>query len=488
MKLSKQKHLPSKLKRTGLALASMTLAFVGWGYLSHLSGGKSANDRETLLSEARVGGKKTDSEGGASILMNDPFMKKQKWGLEKTAAGRAWEITKGSKDIVVAVIDTGIDKHKDLVDNLWTNPGESGVVQNAFCSKQKNPLELKECNKATNGIDDDANGFIDDVHGWNFVQNNNLLYDNHGHGTHISGIIGAHSKDSDGVSGVAPKVSIMTLKYFDPKVPNTNNLKNTIDAIRYAVKMKANIINYSGGGTDYSPEEFAAIKEAEQAGVLVVAAAGNERSNSDEAGKHYYPADYDLTNIISVTAVNKEETKVLPSSNYGVRTVDLAAPGENIYSTLPNNGYGLMTGTSQATAFVTGVAVLILAHNPDFSASDVKKYVLRTGDEYPTLLSKTGTAKLLNSYRALTSLDMGVSVSGVVAANTAKVDARAFAANTNLNEIKFDTSALNNGAPTAASEDPNGDAESIAMFGRDFMKALNESAGGKAGSASETKN
>lgn len=473
-------RLQSRVTRLTLGFFCLGVAFTGWGALSHFFGGQTSTHRLASFSEAKHGGKKTDSLGGSNVLMNDPFMNQHKWGLEKTAAQRAWEITQGSKDIVVAIIETGIDtKHKDLVDNLWENPGETGVVENEYCRRQSNPLSIKECNKAINGIDDDGNGFIDDVHGWNFVHNNNDLTDNHGHGTHIAGIIGANSKDGSGVKGVAPKVSIMVLKYFDPKTPNSNTLKNTIQAIRYAIQMKADIINFSGGGTDYSAEEFEAVKEAERAGILFIAAAGNERSNSDEAGKHYYPADYDLTNIISVTAVNKEETKVLPSSNYGVRTVDLAAPGENIYSTLPNNSYGLMTGTSQATAFVTGVAALVKSINPEFNASEIKKYILRTGDEYPTLLSKTGTAKLLNSYRALTSFDMGVSVSGVVAANTAKLKPEAFAAGRDLSEIKFDTSALKNGE--TSNEDSIGDPESIAMFGRDFMKALE----GSRGSASD---
>jgi subtilisin family serine protease len=411
-----------------------------------------ADHRQVLLTDTdKAKAANETKEKTSSVLLNDPFIQ-TKWGLQKTAAEKAWEITQGSKDIVVAVIDTGIDsKHKDLEDNLWTNPGESGK-------------DAKGRDKSNNGIDDDANGYIDDVHGWNFAGANNSLSDNHGHGTHIAGIIGAHGGKTSGVSGVAPKVSLMILKYYDPKAPASNNLRSTVDAIRYAVKMKAKIINYSGGGTDYSAEEFAAVKEAEKNGVLFVAAAGNEKSNSDEAGKHYYPADYQLSNIISVTAVNKEDTKVLPTSNYGVRTVDLAAPGENIYSTLPNNQYGMMTGTSQATAFVTGVAVLVMAHNRDFTSSDVKKYILRTGDEYATLLSKTGTAKLLNSYNALTKLDVGVSASGVIATNTAHTSGKAFSLEQNVKDPKFEEV-----APLGESQEPTA---SIASFGKEFLKAL----------------
>lgn len=431
---------------------------------------KAGDARELILSDAKPGKKDSDKE--TTVLFNDPAIQ-NKWGLERTKAHKAWDITTGSKDIVVAVIDTGIDvNHRDLAENLWQNPGETGLVQSEYCKKQSNAHSLKECNKARNGVDDDGNGFVDDLHGWNFVASNGQLTDNHGHGTHIAGIIGARGGNGFGISGVSPNVSLMILKYYDPKAANTNNLKNTVQAIRYAIKMKADIINYSGGGTDYSAEEYAAVKDAERAGILFVAAAGNERSNSDEPGKHYYPADYELTNIISVTAVNREDNKVLPSSNYGVRTVDIAAPGENIYSALPNNAFGLMTGTSQATAFVSGVAALVMAHNREFNMVDVKKYILRTGDEYPTLLSKTGTAKLLNSYKALTALDKGVGLTGVIAKNTARVGAKAFSSEANMKDPKFNVSALNTVSDTT--EEPT---ESIAMFGRDLVRAIHEQPG-----------
>lgn len=361
-----------------------------------------AAKRSTELGQAKPE-KKPEKE--QSILLNDPNMS-EKWGLKITNSSKAWKITRGSKDIVVAVIDTGIDlKHEDLKDNLWVNKGESG-------------LDAKGRNKATNGLDDDKNGYVDDVYGWNFVSNNTDLSDNHGHGTHISGIIGAKGGNGKGVSGVSPNVSIMTLKYYDPTVASTNNLKNTIRAIHYAVENGAKIINYSGGGLEFSQEEKDAIKKAQQAGVLFVAAAGNEQSNSDQ--KKYYPADYELNNIISVTAIDPTKN-ILPSSNYGVLTVDIAAPGKNIYSTLQNGRYGYMTGTSQATAFVSGVAALIMANNSDFNADQVAKYIKNTGDVVESLAGKTRYNRKLNSYRALSILDKNVGATGVVAENTANL-------------------------------------------------------------------
>lgn len=453
--------------RVALALICLIGTFAVWGFLGNSSRkepasvatgaagiGATSTTRDLVLKSATgvEQGKKTKEQ---NVLMNDPFIK-EKWGLVATNAHKAWEVSQGSKDILVAVIDTGVDiRHKDLTENLWVNKGETGLDKNGK-------------DKATNGIDDDGDGFIDDVHGWNFVANSNDLTDNHGHGTHIAGIIGAKG-NGFGVTGVAPNVSLMILKYYDPKSPGANNLKNTIQAIRYAIKKGAKIINYSGGGTEYSAEEYAAVKEAEKQGILFVAAAGNERSNTDETGKHYYPADYELSNIISVTAVNEKEMKVLPSSNYGVRTVDIAAPGDQILSSLPGNQVGKMTGTSQATAFATGVAVLIMAHHREFTAADVKKYILRTGDEYPTLLSKTGNAKLLNAYKALTSLDMGISITGQTTVNTERTSVDAFSSDTNLRNRRLTPSAL------SAEGDSVDSAEEMSSFGRNLLNAMGTS-------------
>ena len=383
-----------------------------------------------LLEPSEVTSKTNQVKDEPSALFNDPAIS-QAWGLKKADAGRAWTVSKGSKDIIVAVIDTGIDvQHEDLKKNLWINKGE---IPN-------------------NGIDDDHNGFVDDVYGWNFVSNNNSLDDNHGHGTHIAGIIGAEAGNNKGISGISPNVSVMILKYFDPKVPNTDNLRNTVQAIKYAVKMGANIINYSGGGTEFSQDEYNAISEATKKGILFVAAAGNERSNSDKF--HYYPADYKLENIVSVTAIDPS-TEVLSSSNYGTETVDIAAPGQNILSTLPGNSYGFMTGTSQATAFVSGAAALIMANKQAKTAVDIKKYILATGDATTSLAAKTRTSRQLNLFKCLTILDKGVSASGVVTVNS--------------NKLQFGSGGANGNDPSLR---VNRAGASVEGFGKDLMEIL----------------
>lgn len=397
---------------------------------------------------------KTDKvEDEPSALFNDPAIS-QAWGLKKSDAARAWSVTKGSHNIVVAVIDTGIDvKHEDIVSNLWNNPGETGK-------------DDKGRDKAVNGVDDDSNGFVDDANGWNFVANNNKLDDNHGHGTHIAGIIGAEAGNGKGISGISPEISLMILKYYDPKVAGTDNLRNTVAAIKYAVKMGANIINYSGGGTEFSQDEHDAVVEAEKKGILFVAAAGNERSNSDQ--HHYYPADYGLRNIISVTAIDPS-TQVLASSNYGTETVDIAAPGQNILSCLPGNSYGYMTGTSQATAFVTGAAALVMAHKQSFKAEDVRKYILATGDAQSQLATKTKTSRQLNLYKALTILDQGVSASGIVAVNTQNM--KQFALQPNADD-KSHGGDPNNKNSNSVEDGVDSSAKQMSLFGHSLINAI----------------
>lgn len=267
--------------------------------------------------------------------------------------------------ITVAVIDTGIDtEHPALRKALWTNPGEMG-------------RDNRGREKATNGIDDDGNGYVDDVHGWNFATGTPRLQDDHGHGTHIAGII----------TGRSSAVRVMTLKYYDPDGKPSEQIRNTVNAINYAVKMGAKIINYSGGGISPSYSEQEAILRAEAKGILFIAAAGNERSNSDI--HPYFPADYGLSNIISVTALDPQQ-QLLPTSNYGVRTVDLAAPGENILSTLPSGTYGRMSGTSQATAMVTGTAAWLMAHDQGLrTPAQVLQRMVKEGSPQANLQGKT---------------------------------------------------------------------------------------------------
>lgn len=420
-------------KTVSVPLSILGTASVWWLMAGGWQGSLQISQSSVLKKEApKAGGESVRKD----ILSYDPTAP-EKWGLSNTESQKAWRITKGSKNVVVAVIDTGVDeKIESLRDNLWMNAGETGK-------------DAKGRDKATNGVDDDGNGFVDDVHGWNFVSNDNKLTDNDKHGSHIAGIIGADGKKGAGVSGVAPQVSLMVLKYYDSKAGSKNHLENTVKAIRYATRMGAQIINYSGGGTTYSIDEFEAIKAARAKGILFVAAAGNERSNSDFF--RYYPANYPLDNIISVTAINPSH-KVLPSSNYGESTVHLAAPGQEIYSTVPGGGIEPMTGTSQATAFVTGVAVLLKANNPSLNYEEVKKHILATGDEEPSLLKKTGTSRRLNSYRALATIDQGLGVTGVKASNLIAKPGRQFSSE------RFS---------------PTGAEEGINTFGRQLLQSLN---------------
>jgi thermitase len=239
---------------------------------------------------------------------------------------------------LIAIIDTGIDiHHPSLNGRIWENPGELG-------------LDSQGRRKESNGIDDDGNDYIDDVHGYDFTRSQDAVEDEHGHGTHIAGIIDTTARREN--------VKYMSLIYFRNGIDGESALKNSIDAVRYAIRMKVDIINYSGGGNLPNSVEKAVFEEANRQGILVVAAAGNESSNSEK--RPFYPANYHLPNILSVTATDGRPGGLLPSSNFGKRSVAVAAPGKEIRSTLPGGGFGTMTGTSQATAFVTGAAVRVL--------------------------------------------------------------------------------------------------------------------------------
>ncbi len=282
----------------------------------------------------------------------------------------AWKITSGNRKVVVAVIDTGLDAtHKDIAKNVWVDPTEKSRT----------------------------------VFGWNFVTNQPNPIDDHGHGTHVAGIIGAVTDLEAGVSGVAQQVSIMPVKYYSDANPGSVNLRNTVKAINYAVEHGAKIINYSGGGPEFSEDEYLAIKKAEAKGVLFVAAAGNEHQNTDLVENYYYPSAYRLSNIISVAAIDINNN-LLPSSNWGANRVDVTAPGENIYSTLPGGRFGYMSGTSQATAFVSGMAALLLSKDPTLTPKKIREIIMASVDHEPQLKGKVATAGRVNAYNALLTL------------------------------------------------------------------------------------
>lgn len=338
--------------------------------------------------------RQNDAEPTQAAIAPDDAAISLNWGTEAVSAPLAWQKQTGSKKIVVAIIDTGCDPlHPALAENIWRNPGESGL------DEYGQP-------KASNGIDDDDNGFVDDVQGWNFADNSPVIMDEHGHGTHIAGIIGARMGNGFPVHGVSPDVSLMILKYYDSKISGSANLENTIRAIRYAVRMGANIINYSGGGILRSQAEEDTLKWAAEQGVLVVAAAGNEGMNSDFF--HFYPADYELPNILSVAAVDRDR-KLMSLSNFGLHTVDVAAPGKNIYSTLPGGTYGYMSGTSQATAFVTGVAALLMAQDSRMQdPRQVIRQISGYGRPETHLKAKIKSGSIVNAKASLDALDLSL--------------------------------------------------------------------------------
>lgn len=238
--------------------------------------------------------------------------------------------------INIAIIDTGLDiKNKVFQPFLWKNPGESG-------------LDLFGNEKGSNLIDDDHNGYVDDVHGWNFVQNNNLIEDNYGHGTHVTGVILQQIKlNSEG------SAHFMILKYYDsPKNTTQTPFEFSKKALKYAIQNGANIINYSGGGKLSDKEEEFLILEAEKKGILLISAAGNEGQLLDQFP--YFPSSYPLKNILKIGSFNEKRSKSI-WSNFDKDTI--FAPGENLVSFLPHSKTGSMSGTSQATAWVTGFVI-----------------------------------------------------------------------------------------------------------------------------------
>jgi subtilisin family serine protease len=319
------------------------------------------------------------------------------WGLRNTGqnggvagidinAPAAWDITTGSTDVIVAVVDSGTRyTHQDLATQMWRNPGESGGGREA------------------NGIDDDGNGYVDDVFGIDAVNNTGDPNDVNRHGTHCAGTIGASANDSGGHVGVAWQVRLMACRAF---AANGNGfVSDSVKAVEYAVSKKARIINASYGSTSYSFSEWYAMFTAGQAGVMVVASAGNEGKNSDLSSLNLnYPAGYTLNNVVAVAAVDRRGN-LASFSNYGADTVDLAAPGVDIYSTVRTTdaSYENISGTSMATPHVTGVAALLLARYPSLTVSQLRSRLINTTRPLTSLAGRTLSGGLVDAAQALTA-------------------------------------------------------------------------------------
>jgi subtilisin family serine protease len=297
----------------------------------------------------------------------DPSLDKT-YGLDKMSVPKAWEIHKGSKDFVVAVIDTGIDyNHKDLSFNLWRNP---------------NPTK-------------------NDTVGFDFVHNDGLPYDDNEHGTHTAGTIGAVGGNGIGVSGVNQRVSIMALKFISSEGSGTTT--DAILAIDYAIEHGAKVLSNSWGGPADSGEEnkalYDAIERAKAKDVLFIAAAGNDGADND-GPKGSLPAGFDNENLISVAATDKMD-RLAFFSNYGKRTTHVSAPGVNVYSTVPGDKYAQLSGTSMACPHVAGAAALLWSKNPTWNFKKVKEVLMKTVDKLPELEPKTVTGGRINVLKAL---------------------------------------------------------------------------------------
>ena len=324
---------------------------------------------------------------------NDPRFG-ELYGLSKIQAPTVWNTTTGSANVVVAVIDLGVDyTHEDLNANMWRNPGESG-------------LDSLGRDKATNGVDDDGNGYTDDVFGIDTINHDSDPIDDGGHGTHVAGTIGAVGNNTKGVVGVNWTVRIMAIKSHNAAGNGTS--ASVIEAFRYAALMRSRgvnvrVTNSSWGGAPEAPSFDQALKDAidasGNAGILNVCAAGNSGTNNDVTP--FYPATYDSPSIVSVTASDSNDGAAF---SFGPTTVDLAAPGVGVLSTLRNSTYGFFSGTSMATPHVSGAAALICAYNPYLTVSQLKATLMNNVDVLPPWSGRTVTGGRLNVLRALQSI------------------------------------------------------------------------------------
>jgi subtilisin family serine protease len=313
------------------------------------------------------------------------------WGLHNTGqwvngsrgifdadidALEAWKLFQDSSDTIVAVLDTGVDyTHPDLNANIWKNEKELHGID---------------------GYDDDGNGYTDDVYGWDFYSNDKNPMDEGDHGTHVAGIIAAEMDNTTGIAGVAPNARIMVLRFMN----GDGSVSDEIDAINYAIEKEVKIINMSFGSYNSSTPEREAMRDAGEAGILFIAAAGNRNTNNDGSSS-LYPASYNLSNIISVAATDQDD-RLWEDSNYGAISVDVGAPGVNIYSTTPDNHYSYKNGTSMATPHVAGLAALLRGKNMDLRNLEIKSIILETVDSLYSLDGITTAGGRINALNTLT--------------------------------------------------------------------------------------
>ena len=319
---------------------------------------------------------------------NDPQFDQQ-WALNNLGqdggkeradidALKAWLKTRGSEKIVVAVLDTGVDyAHKDLVSNMWFRPDSVPEYT------------------------DDELGTFDDLHGFDADAGAPDPRDENGHGTHCAGIIGAEGNNQEGIAGINWNVKIMPLKFLGRGGFGTT--KNAIEAINYAIDRKKHgvnvrVINASWGSTQYSRALEDAIRAAGDEGILFVAAAGNSSTDNDK--RAHYPSNYNLPNVISVAALDRTDS-LTSFSNYGAKTVHIAAPGRDILSTWLNDQYREASGTSMAAPQVSGVAALILSSEPKLSVAKLRERLLKSVDKIESLDGKVASGGRLNAAKAL---------------------------------------------------------------------------------------
>lgn len=305
-----------------------------------------------------------DKPNDVSPPIADPQLSSS-YGLSKIAAPDAWKAAQGSQDIVVAVIDTGVDyNHEDLSFNMWRNP---------------NPKN-------------------NDLVGWDFIHDDNLPFDDHSHGTHCAGVIGAVGANGKGISGVNQRVSIMALKFLSAQ--GSGDTAGAIRAIGYAVENGAKVLSNSWGGKGDEDNKGLrdAIELAERKNVLFIAAAGNDGTDNDKDPT--FPASFDAPNLISVAATDSND-KMAYFSNRGKKSVHLGAPGVDVLSTVPANKYKTMSGTSMACPFVAGAAALVWSANPGLSPAQVKQALLESVDPVVSLQGQSVTGGRLNVANAV---------------------------------------------------------------------------------------